>query len=390
MSRVPKRTIVVLAVAAVTLAVVHQAGSARGQGQGAAVQRGPQDVRVLSLDDQQAARALAPGDRGATYYYLEGLAQRVTSRFSDAVAVVERGADGRLKIQLKDLNHNELATASVSAGQGDESVLAYGTPSGPGVLLAVERANARPTLDWAARQTYRLWKDARDGDVSRLKWQDGLARAAGRGRPAGEEPLAIDAEFPGGFVAASSHTAGPRPHPVTGDPVTGRAVITTVTRDGLEIGRLGYYVEEQVIAWSLPGITIGYVDRERLEPIGGLPFTPDLAWASVQAFAFDHFAAQIAAKGFVAERNRGWLEKAVDFWVPTLQANDPGCDGLHWLDGSVLRFCCDIHDACYEKYGCTASSWWRIWSSWRCDYCNLNALYCFVSGGTRSGPPYVY
>ena len=67
-------------------------------------------------------------------------------------------------------------------------------------------------------------------------------------------------------------------------------------------------------------------------------------------------------------------------------------DDLHWLDGTVLRFCCDVHDLCYEKYGCTSSSWWRVWSSWTCNSCNAGAIWCFAGGGAGRGPfhPYPY
>ena len=66
--------------------------------------------------------------------------------------------------------------------------------------------------------------------------------------------------------------------------------------------------------------------------------------------------------------------------------DDPGCDDLHWLDGSTFRNCCDIHDLCYEKYGCTSSTWWRVWTSWNCNRCNGDAVWCFAGGGTGHGP----
>jgi len=72
--------------------------------------------------------------------------------------------------------------------------------------------------------------------------------------------------------------------------------------------------------------------------------------------------------------------------VAPVQANEPGCDGLHWLDGTVLRFCCDVHDRCYEKYGCSSRSWWQFWSSWTCDLCNAGAVFCFAGGGNGKGP----
>ena len=54
-----------------------------------------------------------------------------------------------------------------------------------------------------------------------------------------------------------------------------------------------------------------------------------------------------------------------------------GCDGLHWLDNSSLRPCCDDHDMCYETNSCTAASWNPFNSSWECTNCNINVVACF-------------
>src|SRR5437762_3855893 len=74
--------------------------------------------------------------------------------------------------------------------------------------------------------------------------------------------------------------------------------------------------------------------------------------------------------------------------LPILAANEPGCDDLHWLDGSVFRPCCDMHDACYYAATppCTQRSWW-YWGSWSCDRCNIIAFGCFIGGGIH--PPYI-
>jgi hypothetical protein len=70
----------------------------------------------------------------------------------------------------------------------------------------------------------------------------------------------------------------------------------------------------------------------------------------------------------------------------TTVVNEPGCDNLHWLDGSIFRACCDVHDRCYETNGCNASSWWWPFSgSWSCERCNAQVVYCFC---TVSNPAY--
>ena len=61
-----------------------------------------------------------------------------------------------------------------------------------------------------------------------------------------------------------------------------------------------------------------------------------------------------------------------------------GCDLLpgrfNWVASCGPKGrCCDIHDACYERYDCTASSWLSLPTNecqWRC---NVPAVACFAS-----------
>src|SRR5262249_731516 len=71
---------------------------------------------------------------------------------------------------------------------------------------------------------------------------------------------------------------------------------------------------------------------------------------------------------------------------PAVEANEPGCDGLHWLDNTGFRPCCDQHDRCYQKVvgGCSASSWyWGPWwgNTWQCSAWNTGVTCWFVTGG---------
>ena len=66
-----------------------------------------------------------------------------------------------------------------------------------------------------------------------------------------------------------------------------------------------------------------------------------------------------------------------------------GCDLLpgryNWIASCGTKgACCDVHDACYRRYGCTAGSWTSApWS--RCQvFCNAPAVACFV--GANPGP----
>ncbi len=68
-----------------------------------------------------------------------------------------------------------------------------------------------------------------------------------------------------------------------------------------------------------------------------------------------------------------------------------GCDLLpgnyNWVVSCGLKgACCDAHDACFARYGCTAASWTRPWSEpWQCSaLCNATAVACFT--GLNPGP----
>jgi hypothetical protein len=178
-------------------------------------------------------------------------------------------------------------------------------------------------------------------------------------------------------------------------PVQGDVLVTKLMRDGVEIGIANYFTHERIYAWSIPGVTDGLIGSEHLRPRhGGWPFTPDMVWMNLQAIGLYHWKTIIDQKGFVARQQGGeaacqprasLANSILQYFAPTVLANEAGCDGLHWLDGTVLRYCCDVHDFCYQKYGCSASSWWR-WGSWSCNFCNVGAVWCFAGGGAGRGP----
>lgn len=387
----PARMLLVATLGIATVGLV--AAGARQQNEPA--QAGPQSVQMLSAADLDAARALAPDDRGATYYWLEGLAHKVTVQFPDAIAVTERGADGQLRTHLTDRLRNELATFNVDRMTDGADVLDY-RAAGRTPVLAARRADVHATLAWSGRQAYRLWKDAHGDDPASLEWRDGFMRTRGSARHGrDDETEQITTEWPEGITAVVTKQNGPRRNVLTGEKLQkAHVVLSRFHQNGVIIGVVAWYPEEKVLSWNFPNVSKGYVDSTRLKKVGGWHFTPDMAWASVQGFAFEHFHEQIAAKGFVAEREPppapGLAGRVAAFFAPALSANEPGCDDLHWLDGSMFRYCCDMHDQCYEKDGCSSSSWWEFWSSWRCTVCNAKVIVCFYSGGdTPWGPRWI-
>ena len=122
--------------------------------------------------------AQEPRDRGATYEWLESQATRVTVRFPDVVAISERTADADLKTRLTDLVGNDLATFKVHRVDAMNDVLEFRSTEVARDSTDQARPSSRPTLDWASRQAYSLWKDQATG-ASQLEWQDGLLRPRG-------------------------------------------------------------------------------------------------------------------------------------------------------------------------------------------------------------------
>jgi len=117
-----------------------------------------------------------------------------------------------------------------------------------------------------------------------------------------------------------------------------------------------------------------------------------MEWLNLQTIALHHFKAQMQANGLNAKTGAGCgvrrdasISRLLNFFVPTVYANQDGCDGLHWADGTVFRPCCDVHDQCYFKIGCDVHSWWFD-GRWLCTYCNVSAVYCFVTGGCSCIP----
>jgi hypothetical protein len=351
--------------------------------------RAPNAVERLAAN--APARSANASDRGATYHWLEERAIRVSSTFTDAVATTERIPGGDLRTRLTDTGGRELGEFAVDRVAAGSDVLTF-KKGDQQFVRAAGRPGAQPSLDWANRQAYAMWKDKAEDPSAALEWQGDLIRA--RGKTALDfhrNTLEVKTEWGEGFAARAARSVGPRPHPTTGAPSRGTAFETRLVRDNLEVGRSRWYPEEQVYVWSVPGLTQGYLDADRMKDVGGWTFAPDLAWLNVQTYAFHYFHSLMSTQGFVSAAKpvaRPWLARLADAIVPTVYANEPGCDGLHWLDITVFRPCCDAHDRCYEKYGCSWRSWWEWWSSWRCNGCNIGVTFCIIALYPPFSPSY--
>ena len=117
-------------------------------------------------------------------------------------------------------------------------------------------------------------------------------------------------------------------------------LVSRLTRDGAVIGFANWFAKEQLLIWDIPGVTSGSLTGGHLKSFGGWPFTPDAEWLNLQTIAFYHFKTAIDKQGLVAARPpaASWPERALNLLIAPVQANEPGCDGLHWLDGTVLGY----------------------------------------------------
>jgi hypothetical protein len=209
--------------------------------------------------------------------------------------------------------------------------------------------------------------------------------AGARRRDVKGEAVQTDTVWLDGFSATVSRKIGTHTSYLTGRQTQGLVFISRFKKDGVEIGSSQWWPDEQTFAWSFPGLTDGQIDATRLKRIGGWTFTPDMAWMNTQGLAFYQFHTAANARRSISEKRPGWLERLGRFMMPAVEANEPGCDDLHWLDGSLYRPCCDDHDRCYARQDpvCSSSSWWLFWSSWSCAECNMMAAICFATGGSH-------
>jgi hypothetical protein len=317
-------------------------------------------------------------DMGGTFYFLEDRARKVTTRFADGVATAERGLDGNIKTRSTDLAGNELGKLTVDQVSARDAEMLYETNGTPAFYAPV-RPDVRPTLDWATLQAQAL---RRDGHPSSVQWQGRFARRPGY-KPGNLDDGAVEVvtEFDHEITATTTRVIpkpGENKRPST---------LTRIYDAGVEVGEVAWVPSQKLLMWNFRGLTKGAVNEETLKktPSGGWTFQPSMGWSNVQALAFYTFHSRLAKAGTgsvartdPAKRSLG--QKLMDAVVQPVAANDPGCDGLHWMDSSIFRPCCDAHDICYAKVGCNQFSWfWPPSMSWSCNACNAAAVYCFYS-----------
>ena len=349
------------------------------------------EVRIVPNGQRAGA---TPGQKGATYYALEGQATRVTTQFADGTsASAERTFDGDILSTLRDNVGNEVHRVRVDRKDGTNDVVQFLRPSDDAVQALLDPA-VRPTLDWSNRQSHLLHRDKVTSGAG-LRWKNGVMRPDRAGPE--EDELAsvrsVETVWPNGLSAKTRRVPSKAGDTYDGKPVRGDVLVTTLYRDGVAIGQANYFTFERVFAWRIPGLTEGVINNENQKPrYGGWLFRPDMTWMNLQTLGMYQWKTAMNEKRYLngaPAPKPTLLTRVTGFFAPALHANEPGCDDLHWLDGTNFRYCCDIHDYCYEKYGCASSSWWKVTTSWRCDQCNIEVVWCFMGGGTGHGPLWI-
>ena len=343
--------------------------------------QGNAPVQIIPGGQKQAGN---PGEKGATYYAFESQTTRLTTRFRDGhTAVAERALIGDVRATVHDQGGNERARLRLNRIDGKHDTLYYEPVGGTPFQALSDPAVVKPTLDWATRQAYGFEKDG----TSSLVWDSGTMRSRGVARRDVESDVnELETVWANGLVARMTRQNYSRREIAPGRFVQGPVLVSDLTLQGVRAGSAVWFERDRVFAYALPGLLPGLVvigPDDLKANYGGWPFTPDSTWLNLQLIAAHHFRTLAAKQGSVARTcEPPQPNRLVQFFMPTVHANEAGCDDFHWLDGSVVRECCDDHDRCYAKSGCSSSSWWQWWKSWSCDFCNMAVVGCFFARGS--------
>jgi len=388
---------------------------------------------------------------GETYYRLDGEVRRVVSWFPDATVTTERSAEGVLQTTLTDtaglvrarMRYQPLRRLLELDRAANDRVVRLDAPAR---RVATDWASLQLLQIWRDHRALDVAPEAarpRDYTKSGRFWrvrQQVEREQAQRVPPPdpARDVLAVRTEFHDLVAVATleRHEAPERPK-------TAYATFTSrvVNVDGQELGFVRWFAQPRVVTWAFASGERGVAPEWRIP--GGFGFTPTLAWANVQGAWFARVQPRKARPGARAPRAtpaggrdgtpserrevrapgrpglgarvfatvRGFMTRVrfgptgnrLDRGVvslantqetppepqgPTCDGLSDGCTGLHWLDDTIFRDCCDEHDLCYEadcSSPCTKASWIFFWQRWYCTACNLQAVWCFVSAPVEAG-----
>ena len=417
---------------------------------------------VLAIGVEAAAQNAG---MGTTFDAISSRAIEVTTTFRDALATTRKQPDGQLETTLLDLKGKRLVVLKRDPQKPWADVAAAGSRWQHRVTLDKDTVYA---MDWNNAQAWLLWRDFKvsrndlgassipplvlEGNLLRLKSVRDDEKRAKNQLDVDNETMAVETVYPQYRALATRKEDRKNLRP-------GGVYATFTSRlqaaDGTTLGYIRFFAKERIVSWTFTSGERGLAREERVQ--GGFKFTPNMAWANVQAVRFHEnppekpltpaLAATIsscaagipplkpvtvepgrATKASIGQRLRSLLSgvrflpslatgpRTTSPWfgrtrsmltagsaaerTDALEAGaaqqpcdgvSDGCTGLHWLDGSIFRPCCDRHDICFEKgcpdsAACTWWSWIKFWDRWECTACNIAAVVCFVTGNGGGGP----
>lgn len=415
---------------------------------------------VLALGAEAAAQNAG---MGASFDAISSRALEITTTFRDAYATTRKQADGRLETTLFDVKGKRLLELRRQPGEPSADVLPAGARWQHRVALDKDTVYA---VDWNNAQAWLLWRDFKaarsdlssatmpavvlEGTLLRVKSVRDAEKKAKKDIDLDHETMAVETVYPEYRALATKKEGRPNLQP---GGVYATFTSRLQTADGTTLGYIRFFAKERIVSWTFASGERGITREERVK--GGFKFTPNMAWANVQAVRFHEnpprkpltpalIAAMSACAAGPSPLNRlspvprqattasiddrmrsffgrlrfllprpvgiatssplffgaTWpgqalgMERAPAYAASTAPVQQPcdgvsdGCTGLHWLDGTVFRPCCDAHDLCFEKdcnQPCTKWSWIPFWQGWECTSCNIAAVLCFVTANGGGG-----
>ncbi|MEO8033667.1 MAG: hypothetical protein ABI837_04495 [Acidobacteriota bacterium] len=292
---------------------------------------------------------------GRRYAQIDQQVQKITTRFPTAECVTIRAEDG-----------SRTTTVWSRDGKIRTTTLTPQTESALPPLQALlgERFVSPATTDILNARAYTAWKLG-SRRANGLDEESSLPIDVDDVEAEARMPLSVRTET-ADLVAVSMIVA----------PIAGRSGLPSFraslwNKSGELLGSMAWHSAERRLAFQMHDGTAAVISEQAMGR--KWPFEPDLAWANIQLLSFERSAQTIEAS-----RQRAG-SPLTDKHLRAAPNDTAGCDGLHWLDGSVFRPCCDIHDACYAAFqpACDATSWWFD-GSWHCIQCNIAVIECFV------------
>jgi len=310
----------------------------------------------------QTTGAFAQNARmGARYQIIESEVESVVTRFKTAEVTSLRVTDGTVVTTLRNRSGQVISEATSQPVRFRLTPTAAG--SGEPVLIgdrALDFINADAYLAWRNREPRRGAYKPLSKEAAALLTGDGPAELSDA-----EDDVRSVTMLTKDYEALARRTP---PNALIAQPDLPAFTAALRKRDtGELVAVLGWHEEAQMLVFSVKGEKPKGISKAVLP--SGWSFQPNEAWADVQLLS-------LMKSEKAHQQHLGVIATA----LRPIVTNDPGCDMLHWLDGSMFRPCCDIHDACYETEWppCEAGKSWFFMGSWHCTTCNIQAIVCFA------------